>query len=141
MSTRPTPAPDRGDGRDTGINGSGDVVDYIEVHDIEIVDEPVIIIESSDLIHLDPISGPGPIKVESDQEEAKAWAALLGPEVVAGLSLVVLFLIFAIVLTGGAPEQPRDSQDNPVAETADPAVAPVAPIEVEIGEALTIERE
>jgi len=52
-------------------------------------------------------------------------------------------VIFAIVLTGGAPEEERDLEGNPIPQIEleePPDVAPEAPIEVEIGEALTVDR-
>ncbi len=68
-----------------------------------------------------------------------------GPELSAGLGITALFVVFAIVLAMGAREQPRnlDVGDEPgvVAEVVETPVAPPAEIEVEIGEAVTLERE
>ncbi len=140
MAWTPTPTPDRRDENEVVVDDGPTVVD-----DIEIIDEPRVIADSVEVIQLDPstVPAPGPTKVRTDADEAKAWAALLGPEAIAGVSLVALFVIFAIVLTGGAPEEERDLEGNPIPQIEleePPDVAPEAPIEVEIGEALTVDR-
>lgn len=143
MAWAPIPTPDRKDDDGITVDDAPIVID-----DIEIIDEPRIIEDHDDIEVEDEIdigqspTLPGPTTTEIEVEEAAGVGALFGPEMTAGISVAILFVIFVIVLTSGAPEQPRDIDDAPVAQTVEqepPAVAPEV-IEVEIGEPLVLER-
>lgn len=142
MAWSPIPAPDRPNDDGITVDDGPTVID-----DIEIIDEPRIIpdpeeTDPEETMVVEQLAAPGPTAVESDTEDAAGIQAFFGPEMTAGVSVVVLFIIFAIVLTGGAPEQPRDQDETPIAEATSQDAPPVAPevIEVEIGEPLVVER-
>lgn len=116
-----------------------EIVDISIVDDIEIIRDPEISVVAPE---------PGSTRTDDDGRdtapgdgEQETLATVFGPEMIAGIVLTALFVVFAVVLGLAAAEPSDELDDGEPVVVEDAPVAPAAEeIEVEIGEPLVIER-